>query len=63
MSAIVIAVSTSNVHLVPALALVLVVVEEIHSFYVKYFEYPEKRYINVINYYYYYYSSHKLDWL
>ncbi len=32
----------------------LVVVEEIPPFYVKRFEYPEKRYINVTNYYYYY---------
>ncbi len=32
----------------------LVVVEEIPSFYVKCFEYPEKHYINVTNYYYYY---------
>ncbi len=29
----------------------LVVVEEIPSFYVKRFEYPEKRYINALNYY------------
>jgi len=32
-----------------------VVVEEIPPFYVKRFECPEKRYINVTNYYYYYY--------
>jgi len=32
----------------------LVVVEEIPPFYVKRFECPEKRYINVTNYYYYY---------
>ncbi len=31
----------------------LVVVEEIPHFYVKRFEYPEKRYINVTNYYYF----------
>ncbi len=31
----------------------LVVVEEIPPFYVKRFEYPEKRYTNVTNYYYY----------
>ncbi len=31
----------------------LVVVEDIPPFYVKRFEYPEKRYINVIHYYYY----------
>ncbi len=31
----------------------LVVDEEIPPFYVKCFEYPEKRYINVRNYYYY----------
>ncbi len=33
----------------------LVVDEEIPPFYVKCFEYPEKRYLNVRNYYYYYY--------
>ncbi len=33
----------------------LVVVEEISHFYVKRFEYPEKRYINVTKYYYYKY--------
>ncbi len=32
---------------------ILVVVEEIPPFYVKRFEYSEKRYINVTNYYYY----------
>ncbi len=31
------------------------ILEEIPPFYVKRFEYPEKRYINVTNYYYYYY--------
>ncbi len=32
-------------------------VEEIPQFYVKHFEYSEKRYINVTNYYYYKYLS------
>ncbi len=35
----------------PGACCTLVVVEEIPPFYVKRFEYPEKRYINVTNYF------------
>ncbi len=41
------------------MVLIIQVDEEIPPFYVKRFEYPEKRYINVTNYYYYYYYGTK----
>ncbi len=37
----------------------VVVVDEYPPFYVKRFEYPEKRYINVTNYYYYQFKQNK----